>query len=539
MGLGSLLGLVTLLAGIGLLALSGWFISAAACAGLGAASAAAFNFFRPGASVRFFAILRTLGRYGERVINHDATLRLLAGLRVWFYDRLEPLAPACLQAFRGGDLLSRIVADIDALDNLYLRVLVPTLIALLMALLVLVFLWFFDPWIALAAFALLMLSGFAVPALAGYLGAGTGQELTRTSAALRVRIVEGIQGVADMLVFGAQQRYLGDLAQDNGRLMALQRRMSYIEGLSTALITLLSGFAIGAVLYLGVALVPGGELNGANLALIGFAVLAAFEGIMPLPLAYQYLGRTREAARRLLAIVDTEPEVRYPARTRRRPQGFAVTFEQVSFRYRSEAAWVLRDIDLALPEGRRVALVGPTGSGKSTLASLMVRFWDPTAGTIHLGGVPLGDLVESDLRRYVSLIAQRPHIFNASLRDNLRLARPEADEAELRAALEAVQLLDFVEDLPEGLDTLAGELGTRLSGGQIRRLAVARAVLRDTPVLILDEPTEGLDAETERQMLLTLERVTVGRTLLMITHRTAGLARMDDTVVLEGGRIVG
>jgi len=538
MALGTLSGLLAVVSAVGLLALSGWFISAAAYAGLTAITAQMFNFFHPALGVRFFAIGRTLARYTERIVSHDATFRILQSLRSWFYFHLEPLAPSRSINFRSGDILSRIVADIDALDNLYLRMFSPSVIALIMSILVVGFLWLFDPVISMVTALFLLLAGFFVPLIAFRLGEGSGHELVQHLSDLRIHIVEGLQGMPELLVFGAHHRHLDGVEKSNRALLKSQLRMSRIRELSQALITLLSGFAVLAALYLTVALVNREALDGPGMALVTLAVLASFEAVLPLPAAYQYLGQTREAGRRLLEIVHSKPQVIFPDVSIRRPRHNGVRFEKVCFRYNKTHDWALQDVDFQIYPGRRVAVIGETGSGKSTLIQLLVRFRDPTSGCICLGDVDVHDFCESDMRRHISVVTQQPHMFNATLRKNLQIARPGADDDELLSALNSAQLLDFVTTLPDGLDTWIGETAKLLSGGQARRLAVARAILHNAPLWVLDEPSEGLDSVTEGKMMAAIKAHTADRSLLMMTHRLIDLHWMDDIVMLEKGRIV-
>jgi len=535
---GTFMGLLTLVATVGLLALSGWFLSAAAHAGMVAATALSFNYFFPSIGVRIFAISRTLGRYADRILSHDATFRLLESLRVWFYRRLEPLAPARLMQYRSGDILSRIVSDIDALDNLYLRVLSPSVVAALMTLLVVAFLRRYDAVLAALALGGLLGAGLAGPVAAGLLGAATGRRLVRLNTALRTEIVEGIQGLAELLVFGRHEQWLAELESENRALLQAQRRMSHIAGISFAWITLIAGLTTTAALFRGAQLVNAGRLDGAALAMVALAVLASFDAVMALPAAYQYFGRTRAAARRLLEIVEAPSPVQFPDQSVARLRHYGVEFRDVYFQYRSEGPPALAEIRFAVESGQQVAVLGQTGCGKTTLAHLLVRFWNPLQGQILLGGADIRKLSESDLRRTVTLISQQAHLFNASIAENLRIARDGADEAALWDALAAVELADFVRALPHGLDTWIGEGGKMVSGGQARRLTVARALLRDAPVWILDEPTEGLDRGTERKMMATLRRLTAGRTVLLITHRLEDVERTDRILVLANGRLV-
>ena len=537
MVLGIVCGIVAMVSAVGLLALSGWFISAAAYAGLTLASAHLFNFFHPSIGVRMFAIGRTLARYAERIVSHDATFRILQSLRTWFYLKLEPLAPARLMRYRSGDVLNRIVSDIDALDNLYLRVLSPSTVAMAISLLVVAFLWLFDPLIAMATAAYLAIAGIGVTLAALKLGEPCGHAIAQRSAELRVRIIDLLQGMADLLVFNAHQRQLRIVAQSDDALLKIQSRMSHIRGLSMALITLISGLAVITALYLAVNKVRLDLLNGANLALISLAILACFEAVMPLPTAYQYLGRTREAGRRLLEIVEIEPEIIYPDTTSTIPGRPDVSFENINFRYNEIDPWALANINIKIPAGQRIAVIGETGSGKSTLIHLLVRFWNPTGGCIRLAGRDIRGFNEAELRQTISVVSQQPHMFNGTLKENLQIADPYADDDELFAALESAGLKEFVKSLPESLNTWVGEGARLLSGGQARRLALARTMLHDAPVWVLDEPTEGLDSITEQQFMRELKRKTMDRTLLLITHRLTDLHWMDNIVMLDRGRV--
>ena len=537
MVLGTGFGLLATASAVGLLALAGWFISAAAYAGLTLATAQLFNFFYPGIGVRLFAISRTLARYTERIVSHDVTFRILQSLRSWFYLHLEPLAPARLMQFRSADILNRIVADIDALDNLYLRVLSPSLVALIMSFLVVVFLWLFDPIIALSTAIFLLIAGIGVPAVAGRLGGSIGQKLPHHLSNLRTRIVDTLQGLPELLVFGAAERHLESVKQSNQTLLKSQLHMSHIRGLSQAMITLVSGFAVLSALYLAINLVHRDSLGGANLALVTFAVLASFESILPLPPAYQYLGQTREAGRRLLEIVQTPPQVNFPDASIYLPRPISLTFEGVYFRYDEQAPWALNNVDIRISSSRRVAVIGETGSGKSTLIHLLVRFWNPAGGHIRLGNEDICNISEPDLRRHISVVSQQPHMFNATIKENLLIANPAAGDGELWAALEAAELLDFVKGLPDGLETWIGEAGQLVSGGQARRVAVARAMLHDAPLWVLDEPTEGLDTITAGKVMQAIKEQTTKRTLLLITHRLVDLNWMDHIVMLEQGRV--
>jgi len=537
MALGSLLGWLAVLAAVGLLALAGWFLTAAAVAGLTATGAAQFNFFLPSVGVRLFAFVRTLARYGERIVSHDATFRILESLRDWFFRRIEPLVPAVLFRYPSGDILGRAVEDIDTLDNFYLRVLSPTAIAATATVLLGLFLWHLDPIVALAAGAVWALTA-TLPFGSALLGRAAGKELSRAGAVLRARTVAHLQGLAEIWVYGADGHHLETIRRDDRALQAVQGRMNALNGASGAMLTLLSGLGVVLVLYVGAGRCADGRLDGARLALAMLAFLASFDAFWPLPNAFLYLSRTREAARRLVEITDAAAPVDFPIVSAAPPDGCDLTFENVRFAYSPGTPPALDRFNLRVVHGRRVAILGASGAGKSTLAHLLARFQDPDEGRILIGGRDLRMFSEPDLRRWVCIISQQAHIFNATLADNLRLSNPEASQAQLHDALAAAGLAQLSAELPDGLETWLGQAGRRLSGGQARRLAVARAFLSDAPLWVLDEPTEGLDPRTARALMTSILERTAGKTLLWITHRPSEAALLDRVVFLDGGRVM-
>ena len=497
-----------------------------------------FNFFYPSIGVRLFAFTRTLSRYAERIVTHDATFRMLTSLRVWFYRKIDPLGPVRLMQYRSADILNRIVADIETLDNLYVRVLSPSMTALLTIFAVTLFLAVFDIWIAGAALLFLLISGIVLPLAAAKSGDDAGRRLVFHTAEMRIQVVESIQGLSELMIFGAWNRRLETLEKESAAVAVIQGRMSRIRGLFLAAATLLTGMATLTCLTLGVLQVGRGALDGASLALIGFAVLASFEALSPLPMAYQYLGQTQAAGERLLEVVDAQPTVIFPDVSGTRVGNFSLHFSGVDFRYQESDPWVLKGIDLHIEQGQRVAILGETGAGKSTLFNLLVRFWDPGNGSIRIGGHDLQTIAEFDLRQIIGTVSQQSHLFHASLRENLMMARPGADEAAMTSALKKAQLLGWVDQLPRGLDSWIGEGGRTLSGGEGRRLSMARMFLQDAPIWLLDEPTEGLDRITERNLLQAVFQAAEAHTLLLITHRTTDLERFDTIILMDQGRII-
>ena len=524
---------VVVLANVGLLALSGWFIAAMALAGLGEIR---LDYFVPSAAIRGLAVLRTSGRYVERLVTHEATFRLLAALRVWFYAHLEPLAPARLQYRRGGDLLSRIRADIDSLDNLYLRVIAPTAAAMLACIALVAFLALFSGSVALVDGAGLAVAGVALPWLARRLGRNPGARAVAIRSELRSSVSDGVRGLGELLVCGAAEQHDARIASASRELVVEQRRQARVAAVTGALSGLTAQLAMWGALVLAIPLVRGGFLTGADLAMVALFVLASFEAVSALPLAFATLGETLGAARRIFEIIDAEPAVHDPARPAAAPRRFDLRVRGLRMRYAEGAPWALDGVDLAVPQGGSLGIVGPSGSGKTSLVNVLLRFWDYQEGEVEIGGVPLRDLDGATVRGLCAVVAQGTHLFNATVRDNLLLARPGASEADLVRALRDAAVLEEVLALPQGLDTFVGETGARLSGGQARRLSIARAFLKDAPLIILDEPTEGLDAAAERAVLDALAVLMRGRTTLLITHRPHNLRIADSVLTLEGGR---
>jgi ATP-binding cassette subfamily C protein CydCD len=525
-------------AAIGLLCLSGWFLAASALAGMQAATARAFNFFYPSVAVRLLAMTRTVTRYGERVVCHDATFRVLETLRTWCYRRIEPLVPARLGRFHSGDLLSRIVTDIDTLDNLYLRVLSPSAVAVATIGGLFLFIARYNLPIALVAAATLVLGGAGIPILAQRLALSAARRLNERMAELRSTLVDGIQGLAALLSCGAEDRFLRRLESRHAGLVHEQEGMSRVTGLTTALLGLTSGLATAGTLFLGAAAAGAGTLTGPQLAMLTLAVVAAFDVVSPLPVAYQYLGQTRRAAARLHGVTEVPPAVDYPEQSRGPRGSWDIEFQGVTFYYPDACRPSLKNINLHIPAGRHLAVMGDTGAGKSTLLYLLARFEDPQNGRIRIAGQPLAAYAEEDLRRAICMIDQRSHIFSGTVAENLLLASPEAPPEELWKALDGVRMRDFIRNLPKGLDTWVGEAGRLLSGGQARRLAVARAFLSDAPIWILDEPTEGLDAETADALMQALRVLGKAKTIIVVTHQAEIARKLDGVLFLREGRIV-
>ena len=530
--LASFLGFLTVGSSVGLMMTSAYIISRAALhPSVGVLQVAIVG-------VRFFGISRGIFRYLERLISHEVTFRLLAGFRVWFYRAVEPLAPAALQKFRSGDLLTRVVSDVENLEHIYVRVLAPPLVAVFITILMWFLLGIFSPVFSLILLLSFVLVGTLLPVFTRVLSHALGQQIVTVYSQLNNTTIDGIQGMADLLAFGREAKHFRKFEELNDRLNTLQRKMTSVTGMHESLMNLAMNLTVAVMLWVAIPLVTTSALNGVYLAVLALGTMAAFEAIMPLPTAAQFLDQSLASAKRLFEITDTPPVVSEPASPAPEPRHFSVGFREVGFRYPGSQRSVLEQISLEIDEGQRVAVVGPSGAGKTTLTHLLLRFWDPTEGSIEIGGVPLRSLPSEKARKLFALVSQRTYLFNGTIEQNLLLANPNAAREELEQAAREAEIHDFIASLPNGYQTDVGEQGLSLSGGERQRLALARALLKKAPVLILDEPTANLDAVTEQKILATLWRISEGRTTLLITHRLSGLENVHRIYVLRQGRVV-
>ncbi len=532
--LGVVLAIVTLLASIGLLTLSGWFLSASAVVGV--AGIYSFNYMLPAAGVRGAAIIRTAGRYFERLVSHDATFRVLQHLRVFTFSKLLPLSPAGLARFRQGELLNRVVADVDTLDHLYLRVISPLIGALVVIVVVSAGLSILDVALALTLGGIMLVTLLVLPPLFYRAGKPAGENITQMRGQYRQQLTAWLQGQAELMLFSASDRYRKQLEKTEQRWQDAQRRQAELTALSQALMLLIGGVAVVAMLWLTSAGVGGNSQPGALIALFVFCALAAFEALAPVTGAFQHLGQVIASARRITQITGQQPEVTFTAGDAQAFGPVSLTLNQVTFGYPQQPSPALENISLQVGAGQHIAILGRTGCGKSTLLQLLTRAWDPAQGEILLNDQPLTRLNEATLRQAMSVVPQRVHLFSATLRDNLSLAAPGASDVQLMKVLERVGLEKLLED--SGLNAWLGEGGRQLSGGELRRLAIARALLHDAPLMLLDEPTEGLDATTESQILDLLAEAMREKTVLMVTHRLRGLARFNRIIVMDNGKII-
>ena len=533
------LGFMTIASGIGLMGASAYIISAAALQ----PSIAALQV--PIVAVRFFGISRGLFRYLERITSHNTTFRVLAFLRVWFYARLEPLAPARLAQYRSGELLTRIVGDINTLENFYIRVVAPPLTAFLVAIFSGLILLNYAPQLTAALWGFLALAGIALPWWTFRLARELGAKTLEARVDLNNALVDGIQGLPDLLAFGRGRDQMQFIQKLGERLAKVQARYANLSGLGAAFMSLITNLGMWTVLVLAIPMVINGLMDGVYLAVITLVVFASFEAVQNLPVSAQYLEENLRAAENLFAIVDTEPEVMPPTEPQALPADNAIIIRDLTFSYPSPSCssppatqFSLQLSSLTLFPGKRLAIVGSSGSGKTTLLNLLLRFWDFREGEIRFGGGDIRIYDPNELRSKFAVVSQNTHLFNASVRENLRIAKPDATENEIVNATKNAQIHEFIENLPDGYQTFIGEQGLLLSGGERQRLAIARAIIKDAPILLLDEPTANLDALNELAILRSLRTLMEGRSTLLVTHRLVGMDWMDEILVMQAGQII-
>ena len=529
-----LLGFLTIGSSIGLMGTSAWLISTAALHPPLATLQIAV------VGVRFFGLLRGISRYLERLVSHNVTFKILSKLRVWFYKSLVPLAPARLLSYRSGDLLSRIISDIKTLENFYVRSAAPPLVALLVGLVTSLYLGWMNPASGLLVGGFFLLGGLIFPVLVRYLSQEPGVKLVRERSRLAEGLVNYLQGLPDLLVFGQMENKQQELREINQRYDAAQLALARVSGLNTGITIFFSNLAMWLVLISAIPLIRTGGLPGVMLASLALLTLASFEAIQPLPQAMETLDSSLKAGSRLFEVVDSKPMVIDPEKPARFPLSFSIQAENLKFSYPGSKQPALDEIHFQIEEGKILAVVGPSGGGKTTLTNLILRFWQDYQGELTLGEdrIPMRSLSQNEVRRQISVVSQSGYLFHDTIRANISLGKPDAREEEIVEAAQKARIHDLIQSLPEGYNTAIGERGQRLSAGERQRILIARAVVKDAPLFLLDEPTANLDPLIERELLETLFEILKNKTALLVTHRLVGLKNVDQILVLHQGRIV-
>ena len=534
------LGLVLMITGlassIGLLTTSGWFLAATAIAGLGTL----FNFFYPSASVRGLAIGRTLFRYFEKLVTHDATFRILAKLRVQVFEKIIPLSPAVLNRYRNSDLLNRLVSDVDTLDSLYLRLIAPFITAIFVILVMCIGLSFVNAPLALGLGASLLLLVFVIPTVFYQLGKKFGDKLVHSRALYRTQFLEFIQAQAELLLFNAEDKLKNNMAKTEANWQADQQKEANLSGFSTSLSLFLNGLIIAAMLWFSSQAEFGNdEYRMAFIALFTFAALASFEILMPLGSAFLHIGQVIASAERVTDIIEQQPLVTFNGKAEFDQNATTlIEAKDLSFTYPERQNRALENLNLTIQKGKKVAILGKTGSGKSTLLQLLVRNYDANQGELFLAGKPISDYAEDTLRSQFCFLTQRVHVFSDTLRQNLQFASAvNISDEKMIEVLNQVGLGKLLEQ-EQGLDIWLGDGGRPLSGGEQRRLGLARILLNDAPILLLDEPTEGLDRETERKILRLILAHAENKTLIMVTHRLTAIEQFDELCVIDEAKLI-
>ena len=534
-----ILGLLLMILGLGssmaLLTVSGWFLAATAIAGFGTL----FNFFYPSASVRGLAIGRTVARYFEKLVTHDATFRILAKLRVQVFSKIIPLSPAVLNRYRNSDLLNRLVSDVDTLDSLYLRLLAPFFSAVFVITAMTIGLSFINVPLALGLGAFLLLLLIAIPTIFYRLGQQFGEHLIQARAAYRTQFLEFIQAQAELLLFNAEDRLKEKMVTIEKNWQADQDKEAKLSGFSTTLVMFLNGLLVCGILWFSSQADFGDdEYRMAFIALFTFAALAAVEIIMPLGAAFLHIGQVIAAANRVTEIVEQKPLVEFNDDAKFEEKVNLISAKNLSFAYPEQEDPVLKNLTLDLHQGQKIAILGKTGSGKSTLLQLLVRNYDTNQGELLLAEKPISAYSENILRNQMCFLTQRVHVFSDTLRQNLQFARLEKiSDEKMTEVLNQVGLGKLLEQ-EQGLNLWLGDGGRPLSGGEQRRLGLARILLNNAPILLLDEPTEGLDRETERRILRLILQHAENKTLIMVTHRLTAIEQFDKICVIDEGKLI-
>jgi ATP-binding cassette subfamily C protein CydC len=531
MALAALTGFFTIGSSIGLLMTSAWIITKAALHPNVAELQVAI------VGVRFFGIARGAFRYAERLISHNITFKLLSKFRVWFYKSIEPLAPAGLSKYKKGDLLTRMVSDVESLEHVYIRVIFPPLVAIMVTILMWILFGIFNILFSIIITSALVFAGVVVPIFTTRLNKIIGKRFIEVRAKLKMLSVDLAQGLTELIVYGKDKDFAEEFNALNGEYNRLQRRISFIDGLNEGLIMLLLNATIIGILLVAIPQINLHNLTGVDLAVMIVGAMASFEAVLPIPTMAQHFESSMQAAERIFELTDTEPNIVNSEVPVRNVSGHTLEFKNVNFTYPGSKYPVLSEVSFELYPEKSIAVVGASGSGKTTLVNLIARFYDVQNGKIRLGGIPISQIDIEVLRKQFAVVLQSGHIFAGTLRDNLLIANQKATDAELIDALKKANIFETFFSNHSGLDTWVGESGHQISGGERQRLEIARAILKDAPILIFDEPTSNLDSENEKLILDTIMEISKNKSLLLITHRLVAMNKFDEIIVMRNGRI--
>ena len=532
MALAAFTGFLTIGSSIGLLMTSAYIITKAALhPSVGELQVAIVG-------VRFFGIARGIFRYVERLISHNITFKLLAKFRVWFYKSIEPLAPAGLSKFRSGDLLARMVSDVESLEHVYIRVIFPPLVAILITALMWTLFGIFNIVFSIIITAALAAAGVAVPVFTAKINKIIGERFIEVRSKLKTLSVDLSHGLTELIVYGKEKEFSNEINSLNKEYNKLQFRMSFIDGLNEGLILFVLNLTIIGIMLVGIPQINAGTLSGIDLAVMIVGAMASFEAVLPIPTMAQHFDSSMRAANRIFEITDKTPNVLNSENPVDKIESYDLEFKNVSFAYPEGNDFVVRDVSFSLPEKKKIAIVGASGSGKSTLLNLTARFYDVAKGAILLGKNDIKEIEIETLRKEFSHVSQSTHIFAGTVEDNLRVGKPDATAEEMKAALIKANVYDTFFEKHNGLATWLGEGGSKISGGERQRLAIARAILKDAPILVFDEPTANLDSENEQKIIKTILDISEEKSLMFITHRLVSLSEFDEILVMKKGEIV-
>lgn len=527
--LASFIGFLTIGSSIGLLMTSAYIIAKAALhPHIGELSVGIVG-------VRFFGIARGLLRYGERLISHEVTFNLLAKFRVWFFKSIEPLVPSKTGKFKSGDLLTRVVSDIESLEHIFIRVISPPFIAAAIGLLVSVIFAFFSTAFVVAFIIPYLLAGVVIPFFTYKLSAKHGENIIILRARLMELSIDGIDGKNELISFGKVEVFNSEFNEVNQRLIKLQRKMKLISGMNESLIGLLMNMAVVTIVITSVPLLQSGVISGTSLSILALGTMAAFEAVLPIPLALQYLNSSIMAGNRLFQITEQVADDKIDKY--HNLDGKNIEFANVNFSYR-ENEEILKEISIKINTKEKIAIIGGSGAGKSSIIHLLLNFWKINSGSITIDNIDYKEISEEEIREKFSVIPQKVFLFSDTIKGNLLIAKPNANDDELWSALQKSELKEFVETLPNKLDTWIGNQGKQLSGGERKRIAIARAILKNSNLFICDEITADLDSVNEMNIINTIHSVTKEKSLIFITHRLVDMDRFDSIYLLENGRII-